>query len=81
MQLGVIFPQTEIGADPKAVRDFAQAAEDLGYAHVIVFDHVLGADTAHYTDWQGPYCTGATCSTSPSCSTATWPPPPSGWSW
>ena len=55
MQLGVIFPQTEIGADPKAVRDFAQAAEDLGYAHVIVFDHVLGADTKHYTDWQGPY--------------------------
>ena len=58
MQLGVIFPQTEIGADPKAVRDFAQAAEDLGYAHVIVFDHVLGADTAHYTDWQGPYAKG-----------------------
>ena len=58
MQLGVIFPQTEIGADPKAVRDFAQAAEDLGYAHVIVFDHVLGADTAHYPDWQGPYSRG-----------------------
>ena len=30
MQLGVIFPQTEIGADPKAVRDFAQAAEGTG---------------------------------------------------
>ena len=48
MQLGVIFPQTEIGTDPKAIRDFVQAAEDLGYAHLIVFDHVLGADTAHY---------------------------------
>ena len=58
MQLGVIFPQTEIGADPKAVRDFAQAAEELGYAHVIVFDHVLGADTSHYRDWQGPYSQG-----------------------
>jgi probable F420-dependent oxidoreductase len=55
MQLGVIFPQTEIGADPKAVRDFVQAAEDMGYAHLIVFDHVLGADTAHYPGWQGPY--------------------------
>ena len=42
MHLGVIFPQTEIGADPKAVRDFVQAAEGLGYEHVIVFDHVLG---------------------------------------
>jgi probable F420-dependent oxidoreductase len=55
MKLGAIFPQTEIGSDPVAVRDFAQAAEDLGYSHLIVFDHVLGADTAHYTDWQGPY--------------------------
>jgi probable F420-dependent oxidoreductase len=55
MQLGVIFPQTEIGADPKAIRDFAQAAEEMGYAHLIVFDHVLGADVSHYKDWQGPY--------------------------
>jgi len=55
MQLGVIFPQTEIGADPKAIRDFVQAAEDLGYAHLIVFDHVLGADTAHYPGWKGAY--------------------------
>ncbi len=55
MQLGVIFPQTEIGADPKAIRDFVQAAEDLGYEHLIVFDHVLGADTAHYPGWKGAY--------------------------
>ncbi len=55
MQLGVIFPQTEIGADPKAVRDFVQAAEGMGYAHLIVFDHVLGADVAHYPGWQGAY--------------------------
>ena len=55
MQLGVIFPQTEIGADPKAVRDFVQAAEGMGYAHLIVFDHVLGADVAHHPSWQGAY--------------------------
>src|SRR3954447_10828045 len=55
MQLGVIFPQTEIGTDPKAIRDFVQAAEDLGYDHLIVFDHVLGADTARYPGWQGAY--------------------------
>jgi probable F420-dependent oxidoreductase len=55
MQLGVTFPQTEIGADPKAVRDFVQAAEEMGYEHLIIFDHVLGADTRHYRDWQGPY--------------------------
>ena len=34
MQVGVTFPQTEIGADPKAIRDYAQAAEDLGYEHL-----------------------------------------------
>ncbi len=55
MQLGVIFPQTEIGADPTAVRDFVQAAEGLGYEHLIVFDHVLGADVTHHQGWQGPY--------------------------
>ncbi|GIS83277.1 MAG: hypothetical protein CM1200mP15_19090 [Dehalococcoidia bacterium] len=44
MQTGAIFPQTEIGADPVAVRDFAQAAEEMGYEHLLVFDHILGAD-------------------------------------
>lgn len=43
MNIGVILPQTEIGADPSAVRDYAQAAEDLGYSHVLVYDHVIGA--------------------------------------
>ena len=55
MRLGVIFPQTEIGADPAAVRDFAQAAESLGYEHLVVFDHVLGADAGRREDWTGPY--------------------------
>ena len=55
MQLGVVFPQTELGADPAAVRAFAQAAEKLGYAHLVAFDHVLGADTSTRPDWRGPY--------------------------
>ena len=55
MQLGVVFPQNEIGEDPGAVRAFAEAAEDLGYAHLIFYDHVLGADTNRRPDWQGPY--------------------------
>ena len=33
----------EIGTDPVAIRDFAQAAEALGYSHLITSDHVLGA--------------------------------------
>ena len=43
MKIGVIFPQTEIGNDPIAIRDYAQAAESLGYNHLLVYDHVLGA--------------------------------------
>ena len=53
MNVGVVFPQTEIGSDPAAVKDYAQAAEDLGYSHLIVYDHVLGADTQFYQDWPG----------------------------
>ena len=55
MKIGVVFPQTEIGADPGAARDFAQAAESLGYDHILAFDHVLGANIANRPDWQGPY--------------------------
>ena len=55
MQLGVVFPQTEIGSDPGAVRDYAQAAEALGYEHLLVFDHVLGADASKRAEWNRPY--------------------------
>ena len=55
MKLGVIFPQTEIGSDPGAIREFAQAAEELGYHHILVYDHVLGADPDKHPDWGGAY--------------------------
>ena len=48
MEVGVIFPQTEIEPDPLAIKDFAQAAEDMGYAYIFIADHVLGADSAHH---------------------------------
>lgn len=55
MKLGVVFPQTEFGNDPLAIRDYAQAVEGLGYHHLLVYDHVLGASTAHRPHWTGPY--------------------------
>lgn len=55
MQIGVVFPQLEIGNDPAAIRDYAQAAEEMGYAHLLAYDHVLGADIRHYPGWNGPY--------------------------
>ncbi len=48
MEVGVIFPQTEIEPDPLAIKDFVQAAEGLGYSYIFIADHVLGADPAHH---------------------------------
>lgn len=55
MRIGVVFPQTELGGDPGAVRAFATAASELGYEHIAVFDHVVGADPAVHRGWSGPY--------------------------
>jgi probable F420-dependent oxidoreductase len=44
MQIGIILPQNEIGDDPGAIREFAAAAEDEGFAHIVAFDHVVGKD-------------------------------------
>ena len=43
MQLNAMFPTRDIGIDPARIRDWAQAAEDLGYAYIEVPDHVFGA--------------------------------------
>jgi len=50
MQIGVSVPITDFGADFGAVRDYVQAAEDLGYSHIRTLDHVLGADPQHHPD-------------------------------
>jgi probable F420-dependent oxidoreductase len=55
MQLGVVFPQHEIGSDVGAIRAYAEAAEDLGYRHVIAYDHILGANKEVHTELDGPY--------------------------
>jgi len=55
MKFGVIFPQTEIGADPSYLRDYAQAAEELGYEHIVAYDHVVGANPASRPGWNAPY--------------------------
>ena len=49
MKIGAIYPQTEINADPGATRDFVQAVEELGYNHLFVADHVLGADPQYHS--------------------------------
>ena len=55
MRLGVVFPQTEIGSDRVVIKDYAQAAEELGYSHILAYDHVIGANLASRPGWQPPY--------------------------
>ena len=44
MKVGAIFPQTECGTDVKAIGEFARVVEAMGFDHLFVADHVLGAD-------------------------------------
>ena len=55
MNIGVVFPQVEIGNDPAAIRDYAQAVEAMGYTHILAFDHVLGANPPSHPGLKGPY--------------------------
>ncbi|MBO3753228.1 LLM class F420-dependent oxidoreductase [Streptosporangiaceae bacterium NEAU-GS5] len=55
MRIGVVFPQTEIGADVGVVRAYGQGVEELGFRHVMAYDHVVGADPAIHQGWQGAY--------------------------
>lgn len=51
MQVGAVFPQTEIGTDPALIRDFAKIVERTGYDYLLAYDHVLGAQA---TRFEGP---------------------------
>ena len=44
MKIGVVFPQTELGGDAGAVRAYGEAADSLGYTHLVAYDHVVGAE-------------------------------------
>lgn len=55
MKIGVVFPQTEFPADAAAYRDYAQVAQDLGYTHILAYDHILGANPDRPGGWSGPY--------------------------
>jgi probable F420-dependent oxidoreductase len=56
MNIGVVYPQIELGGDPAAVRRIGRAVEDLGFDHLLAYDHVLGAVHADRTRrLTGPY--------------------------
>ena len=51
MQLGANLPLWDIGGDPAVVRDFSQAAEDMGFDYLGAADHVIGVNEANRPDW------------------------------
>jgi probable F420-dependent oxidoreductase len=55
MQYGAFFPTRDMPADRVAIRDWAQAAEALGFDYIEVSDHVLGADREKIPGFEGPY--------------------------
>lgn len=55
MEFGAVFPHNEIGTDPGAIRAFAQGVEALGATHLLIYDHVLGADPNRPGGWRGAY--------------------------
>jgi probable F420-dependent oxidoreductase len=55
MKIGVIYPQTELKGDPAAVYRIGVAAEELGYDHLLTYDHVLGATHDREPKLSGPY--------------------------
>ena len=55
IQLGAYFPTRDMPADRAAIRDWAQAAEGMGFDYIEVSDHVLGADRAALPGFEGPY--------------------------
>ena len=54
MKLGVALPIVDIGGEPAVLREFAQAAEVIGYQGIAAPDHVLGANVASRPDWTQP---------------------------
>jgi alkanesulfonate monooxygenase SsuD/methylene tetrahydromethanopterin reductase-like flavin-dependent oxidoreductase (luciferase family) len=54
MKLGVALPIVDIGGEPAALREFAQAAEEIGYHGIAAADHVLGVNVASRPGWTEP---------------------------
>ncbi len=48
LKIGAVFPQTEIGADRNHLRQWIEGARDLGFHHMVAYDHVLSGDQAYH---------------------------------
>jgi probable F420-dependent oxidoreductase len=55
VRIGAVFPQTEIGGDPGVVREYVTAVEEMGFDHLVIYDHVVGASVKNRPNWRGSY--------------------------
>ncbi|MEQ1887599.1 MAG: LLM class F420-dependent oxidoreductase [Alphaproteobacteria bacterium] len=55
MRVGLLFPTLDMGSDFGGIRDYIETVEALGYNHLLVPDHVMGAGLGTRPDWKGPY--------------------------
>lgn len=55
MKIGVAYPTIELGGDPRSVRRFGLAAEELGFHHILVFDHVVATSHDREIKLNGAY--------------------------
>lgn len=53
MRYGAIFPQRDIGTDVGMIREYVAGIQELGFDHLVIYDHVLGADTTDRPGWTG----------------------------
>ena len=55
MKIGAVLPHNEIGTDPGAITAYLQGVEDLGMTHLLIYDHVMGADPDRPGGFSGTY--------------------------
>ncbi|MCP5180790.1 MAG: LLM class F420-dependent oxidoreductase [Pseudomonadales bacterium] len=55
MKFGAVLPHNEIGTDPGAMKAYVQGLEALGASHLLIYDHVLGADPDRPGGFNGVY--------------------------
>jgi probable F420-dependent oxidoreductase len=55
MEIGAVLPHNEIGTDPGAIKAYLQGVEEMGFTHLLVYDHVLGASRDRPGGFSGAY--------------------------
>jgi probable F420-dependent oxidoreductase len=55
VRVGVVFPQTEIGNNRTDIARFAAGVQELGFRHILAYDHVLSGELAHHSQLANRY--------------------------